>query len=105
MSGRRVPSLGDLEHGRAFHLCTGEGKVASPWYESSRLECDTCGVSWSREVLRRFSMTDIADRFFVPAKALGDAVALVWVEDPISRMRYVSAVPTWQAEGKERVKV
>jgi hypothetical protein len=90
--------------GKARHTCLKQGAVARHGYCLS-LRCSGCGQEWRFGVVDRFSLEQLADRFFVLPRPTGDTQTLVWEENPVTKQRHTRLVPAWDLEGREKVKV
>lgn len=98
-----VASLSDILFSTARHRCAKKGRVRRHFLYDESLFCEACGQGWAIKTLRRFSLRDLADRFFVqiptPTNSSG---TLIWVTDPLSKQVYASLVRNPPADA-ERV--
>jgi hypothetical protein len=89
--------------GKAFHRCFKQGSVERDGWLT--LRCRGCGAKWSAYTIGRFSLQDLADRFFVLPRPTGDTQTLVWEENPVTKQHHTKLVPAWDVEGREKVGV
>jgi hypothetical protein len=102
----RPPTHDELNNGHARHRDCG-GVVASSWdYRANdySFQCSKCLQVWRAKYTGKWSDEDRAARFYMEVRPDGVVYVMVWIVDPVTKMRHMSSVPAWAVGDRERVR-